>query len=222
MAFLRERQRQRYFSQGTFNASHWCRTFRALDQSRSGTVPKPQRVLMTREFPRMPLKLHHQQTQLGRQQTQLHYQQEVVDALRNAITTSHTSSFPTQVFVDALRVASRNSDVWDWIHGSVETELGLWRDEAGCGLSLRRKAQLVPRRLTHYHHHTLPGTTQRWNVGRSNGLGGSVVPPGQGQDSYHWTHQYVVAKFFRDSRTYFKKDLRRNLDCPNISFYLQI
>ena len=31
------------------------------------------------------------------------------------------------------------------------------------------------------------------------------------QESYHKTRQYAVAKFFRDFRTYFKKDPRRNL-----------
>ena len=49
----------------------------------------------------------------------------------------------------------------------------------------------------------------------------SSAPPVPDQESYHQTRQYMVAKFFRDSRTYFK-DPRRNLDCPNISFYLQV
>ena len=63
----------------------------------------------------------------------------------------------------------------------------------------------------------LPGGSQARPTKRQD----SVVPPVPGQESYHQNRQYMVEKFFRDSRTYIKKDPRRNLVCPNISFYMQ-
>ena len=47
-----------------------------------------------------------------------------------------------------------------------------------------------------------------------------------GRQERHRSRNYVLSKFFQDSRPYLRpkpaKDPRRNLDCPNISFYLLI